>query len=257
MIWKLLGASIRSQLQYPISFIILIFSQFLGTAIDILGIWVLFSRFHHIQGWSLAEVGIIYGIIQIGFALAETCTRGFDRFSQLVKKGEFDRFLLRPLSPLLQVAFHEFQLMRLGAFIQGLVVLSWSLIDLNIALSYGHYGLILFSILGTGALFYGLFVIQATLCFWTTESLEIMNIATYGGAQVGQYPFSIYPQGFRWFFTFVIPLACVANFPVSLILNKESFSMWGWISPFAGFLFLFLACRLWRFGINRYRSTGS
>lgn len=245
-------------MQYPASFIMLSLGHFLGTAIDILGIWVLFDRFQMVQGWTLFEVGLIYGAIQMGFALAEALARGFDTFDLVIKKGDFDRLLLRPVSPLLQVAARNVQVMRIGRFIQGLGVLVLSVYKLSFPI-LSIYGLaILFSILGTMALFYGLFIIQATICFWTIESLEIMNITTYGGMQAGQYPMSIYNKVFRLVFTLLIPLACVAYYPIATLLKHEHIPLLlGVCAPLAGFIFLFFACQLWRFGVYHYRSTGS
>ena len=69
-----------------------------------------------VQGWTLAELAMIYAIIHMGFATGEAFARGFDTFSLLVQNGDFDRILLRPCSTLFQVAARELQLMRLAAF---------------------------------------------------------------------------------------------------------------------------------------------
>jgi ABC-2 type transport system permease protein len=245
-------------MQYPASFLMLSVAHFMGTLVDILGIWVLFARFKMVEGWTLAEVGLIYGIIHMGFALAEGFSRGFDTFSQMIKQGDFDRLLLRPLSPLFQVAVREVHAIRIGRFLQGLIVLIWSANALSFSLLSVHALIITFSIFGTACLFYGLFVIQAAISFWTIETLELMNITTYGGVQSGQYPMSIYNQTFRLIFTFLIPLSCVAYYPIATLLRHESIPFWlGAIFPAAGSIFLYLACQLWHLGVRRYRSTGS
>ena len=41
------------------------------------------------------------------------------------------------------------------------------------------------AVAGGVALFVGILVLQATLAFWTVESLEIVNVLTYGGVQAG------------------------------------------------------------------------
>jgi ABC-2 type transport system permease protein len=258
LFWKLISVSIRSQMQYPGSFVMLSLSHFIGTFVDILGIWILFDRFHMVKGWTLPEVGLIYGIIQMGFALAEASSRGFDTFSQLIKQGDFDRLLLRPLSPLFQVAVREVHAMRIGRFLQGFVVLVWSSNQLSLSLFSLHALTICLSVLGTGCLFYGLFVIQAAISFWTIEALELMNIATYGGVQSGQYPLSIYDKTFRLIFTVLIPIGCVAYYPIAILLRRELFPIWlALLFPLTGLLFLYLACQLWHLGVRRYRSTGS
>lgn len=255
---KLIGVSFRSHMQHRSSFFMLTLAYFLSTFVEIAGILVLFDRFKELQGWTLPELALIYGIINMGFAIAEAMARGFDQFSQLVKNGDFDRVLLRPLGTLLQIATREIQLMRMGRFLQGLVVLSWSFSKLELAFFSSQTFIIALAIMGTACLFYGLFIIQATFCFWTVETLEIMNIATFGGQESGQYPIVIYPWAFRMVFTFLIPIAAVVYYPVSAILQRDGLSLWiGVITPFAGILFLYVSCRLWRLGVRHYHSTGS
>ena len=154
--FRLIRVSIRSQMQYRASFFILAATHFISTFVDIIGIWVLFDRFKMVQGWTLGELALIYGIIHMGFAAAEASARGFDTFSQLVKNGDFDRILLRPCGTLFQVAVRDFQMMRIGRFLQGFVVLMWSCSVLHISLG-SFQGIVIFlSLIGTASLFYAL-----------------------------------------------------------------------------------------------------
>ncbi len=255
---RLVGISFSSQMQYKASFFMLTIAHFLSTFVDIFGIWVLFDRFKMIQGWTLPELAILYSIMQMGFAAAESTARAFDNFGQLIKRGDFDRVLLRPLGSLFQVAASEIQLMRLGRFFQGLTVLLWACNSLDITFFSYQTSVIIFSIAGTGCLFYGLMVLQATLSFWTTETLELMNITTYGGLETGQYPMSIYKWPLRAFFTFIIPLSCVAFYPMSALLKQETTYSWiGIAGPSLGIIFLLLSFKFWKLGVRHYHSTGS
>jgi len=256
--WKLIGISIRSQMQHRASFLMLTVAYFLSTLVDILGIWVLFDRFKMVQGWTLEEVGLIYGVMHMGFAIAEASARGFDTFSETVKHGDFDRLLLRPIGTLFQVATSEVQWIRMGRFIQGLLVLLWSCQQLGIHFFSLTSGILAFAVVGTASLFYGLMVVQGALSFWTVETLELMNITTFGGLESGQYPMSIYRPSFRMFFTFVVPLACVAYYPVAVALHHEAFPLWAaLVFPVTGLVFLYAACQFWHLGVRRYHSTGS
>lgn len=256
--FKLLGVSLRSQMQHRASFFMLTAAYFLSTFAAIIGIWVLFDRFKQVQGWTLEELGLLYGIIQMGFSIAEAFSRGFDSFGVMIRKGDFDRILLRPCGTLFQVATSEIQPMRLGRFLQGAIVLGWSYSELGFPFFSVSSAVISFAIIGTASLFTGLFVIQGTLSFWTTETLELMNITTYGGMEIGQYPMTIYKQSFRNFFTFVIPISSVAFYPVAALLKETSSSFFVGVSaPFLGVVFLWLACQFWKLGVRRYHSTGS
>lgn len=101
--FQYINLSLRAQMEYKASFIMMSTGQFLVTIIDFLGIWVLFDRFNSLQGWSLPEVALFYGMVNTSFALAEAWPRGFDTFHNLVRTGDFDRIFLRPRSAFLQI----------------------------------------------------------------------------------------------------------------------------------------------------------
>lgn len=255
---RLIAVCFKAQMQHRLSFFMLMGAYFLSTFVDILGIWILFDRFKVIQGWTLEELSLIYGIMHIGFAIAEGTARGFDSFGVMVKHGDFDRILLRPRSTLGQIAVREIQLLRFGRLFQGLIVLLWGSNKLGLTLASYETLIIIISIIGTTCLFYGLFIIQAAISFWSVETLEIMNVTTYGGLEAGQYPLSIYNKVFRGFFTFIIPLGCVAYYPIATLLHHQSLPLWlGGIAPLAGVVFLLLSCQFWKLGVRHYHSTGS
>jgi ABC-2 type transport system permease protein len=256
--WRYIRLSIKSQLEYRVSFVMLAIGNFVTSGMEIVAIWALFARFRTLEGWTLAEVALFYGIVHVSFALAEAFGRGFDTFDRQVKSGSFDRLLLRPRNLALQVAGGEVQLLRIGRMVQGLAVLIWALLHQQQPIGLRQIVLVCLAIFGGAALFTGLFVLQATLSFWTTESLEVMNTVTYGGTETAQYPLTIYRPWFRRFFTFVVPLACVGYLPILGILRPAELSWWTpFLAPLAGFAFLFVALGIWRIGVYHYRSTGS
>ncbi len=253
---RYIGVSIRSQMEYRASFIMISIAQVFGTGIEFLGVLALFDRFKTIQGWTLPEAALLYGMVNVSFALAESVVRGFDMFDQMIKAGGFDRLLLRPRGTVLQLLGQELHL-RFGRMAQGLAVLIWSASVLRIAWSPAMLLLLFGSLIGGACLFSGLFILQATMAFWTVESLEMMNTMTYGGVETAQFPLSVYRPWFRRFFTFVIPLACVNYFPSLAILGKADTGSLYWLTPAVGAVFLAVSLRVWQFGVRHYCSTGS
>jgi ABC-2 type transport system permease protein len=160
-----------------------------------------------------------------------------------------------------QIVATELQMMRIGRFLQGLVVLLWAASNLNIDWNPAKAILIIAAIFGGVAVFSGFFVLQATLAFWTIDSLEIMNTITYGGVESAQYPLEIYKMWFRNFLTFIVPIALINYFPALAILGRSDprgipdFVLW--ISPILGFLFFLVTLQIWQFGVRHYTSTGS
>jgi ABC-2 type transport system permease protein len=256
------AVSITAQMQYPASFMLLSLGQFLSTVIEFVGIWALFDRFQNLVDWTLPQVALFYGTVNISFALADMISRGFDVFGpQFVRTGDFDRLLLRPRSTPLQLMGYELRLTRIGRFLQGTVVLGIAVALLHVSWGVREVALLCAAVAGGVALFLGVVVLQATLAFWTVESLEVANTLTYGGVFAAQYPIEIYSRWFREFFTFVVPLSCVAYFPIVGILGiNDPLGAPTWIlhaSPLAGFLFLAASLAIWRLGVRHYTSTGS
>ena len=179
----------------------------------------------------------------------------------MIRSGDFDRLLLRPRNTLLQVAAMEWELRKFGSILQALIVFVWAFAKLPGLHSVGGVIAVTWMTAGGVAIFYGLLILQATLAFWTVESLEMVNSVTYGGTETASYPMNIYAPWFRGFFTFLIPLACINFLPLAYWLVRPEYLIHPvWLSqilPVVGFVFLALAMRLWRFGERRYTSTGS
>ncbi|MHB1294803.1 MAG: ABC transporter permease [Anaerolineae bacterium] len=256
-----LGISIRAQMQYRASVILLMLGHFIATGVEFVGVWAMFEHFGQVEGWTLPEVCLFYGLVNIAFSIGDAFSPGFDRFGQMVKRGDFDRLLLRPRSTTLQLAGQELTLRRGGRMIQGALVLAWGVSELDLHWTLPMVGLALAATIGGACLFFGLIVLQATLAFWTTESLEVLNTVTYGGVQTAQYPLSIYGDWLRKLFTYVVPVATAYYYPVLAILGKpDPFgapSWVGWLSPPVGFIFLAITLQAWKIGERHYCSTGS
>jgi ABC-2 type transport system permease protein len=258
---RYVGVSVRGQMQYPRSFLILNASQFFGSAIEMLGIAALFGVFGHIRGWSLAQVAVFYGVVNCAFALADAPTRGFEVFGpEFVRTGAFDRLLLRPRTTALQVLGFELRL-RFGRLLQAMIVFGFGASALRLSFTPSHVLLLAWTLAGGMALFGGILVLQATLSFWTVDGLEVANILTYGGTQAGQYPLSVYAAWFRDLLIFIVPIGCVAYFPVVALLGaRDPLGAPSWLlplTPAVGFLFLAVALRVWVLGLAKYASTGS
>ena len=256
------AASVRAQLAYPASLSMMMLGQFLITGVEFIGIWAMFHRFGHLGQWSMGEVALFYGLVTTAFATSDMITRGFDIFGSVyVKGGGFDRLLLRPRSLALQVVGHELRLTRVGRYAQGFIVFGVGVWLTHFRFTPAAVGILAFAVAGGTALFAGLLVLQATLSFWTVESLEVANVLTYGGEAAAEYPMNVYAGWFRNVLVFAVPIGCVTYLPMLAAMGRAdtlgSPAWLGPLAPIAGFMFLGLALFTWRFGIRRYASAGA
>ncbi|WHY69834.1 ABC-2 family transporter protein [Neobacillus sp. SuZ13] len=245
-------------MQYRTSFWLLSLGQFFIPFTVFAGLYFLFEQFGQIKGWQFFEVALCFGIIHMAFALSECFARGFDSFSSLVRNGEFDRLLVRPRSTFIQVLGSKFEFTRFGRLIQSGVVLVWALANLNIEWNVVKEVTLLLMIVSGVLIFTGIYILAATLCFWTIEGLEVVNIFTDGGREMAQYPLNIYQKWVAKFFTFVIPFGTVNYLPLLSILGKNSGNeIYSMLTPLAGSLFILPCLLVWQYGVKHYRSTGS
>lgn len=259
--FALIGARIRSQMQYKASFVAEVLANFTSSFIDFVVILITFQHIPTLYGWSMGEMALLYGMSSTSFALAEMFGAGFDYFPNLIRQGTFDALLIRPQGLFFQVITSEFMLRRMGRMSQGIAVLLLAIHLTGMHFTPVELALLTASILSGAAFYAALFVFQATLTFWTVQSLEAFNILTYGGNELLSHPIEVYSKRLQRFFIYILPMAFINYFPARLLLNKATpitVPMWaGWLAPLAGPIILLIASFAWRFGVRHYQGTGS
>lgn len=249
---------LKTQMQYKISFWLLTIGQFLIPFSVFAGLYFLFERFGSLKGWDFFEVALCFSVIHMAFSISECCARGFDGFSSLVVSGEFDRLLVRPRNTVVQVMGSKFEFTRIGRLVQSVSVFLWAVLSLPIHWDIFKAVTLLLMVVSGVFVFTGIFILRATLCFWTVQGIEVTNIFTDGGKEMSQYPLNIYKKWVTRFFTFVIPFGCVNYLPLMFILDRaEGNRVFFMLTPLYGIFFIVPCLLVWRFGVRHYRSTGS
>ncbi len=257
-----LGMLVRSQGQYKLNVVVDVVASFAVTSLEFVAVLIYFGRIPSLLGWSLGEVAMLYAVMSISFGLAEMFGAGIDAFSDIIRLGEFDRILLRPYGAFMQVIASDFRLRRMGRITQGCMTFVIALYFLPgmhwtaakvVALAIG--------IVSGSILFMSVLVLGATLCFWTVETTELINILTYGGRDMLSYPLTIYHQAMQRFFLFVVPLAFGSFVPTCYLLGKPlPFGLPGetaFAAPLVALAFALCSRAIWQFGVRHYQSTGS
>ncbi len=251
-----IAINIRSAMQYKSSFFLTMLGQLLSTVSTLFGVVFMFQRFPVVKGFTLNDVILCCGIVQMQFSLSEMWARGFDSFAQIVRKGEYDRVLLRPRNEILQVFGAKFELSRIGRLIQGILMLAYGIVRIRIRWDFMKILTLFNMIFGGTALFTGLCIVRAGLCFFTLEGLEFMNIFTDGAREHGKYPLNIYGEKFLLFCTVAIPYALVQYYPLIYILGQRDGCGYPFL-PLLSLWFLIPSLALFRFGVRHYQSSGS
>jgi len=247
---------LRSQMQFKASFVMSAIGQFLTAFTTFLGIYFMFSRFKSVDGFTYSEVLLCFAVILTAFSLAECFVRGFDAFGGIISNGEFDRIMVRPRNEIMQVLASRIEFSRIGRLLQAIAIFVYAIPTSGVIWSFDKIMTVVLMLVGGFFVFSGLFVVYASLCFFTIEGLEFMNIFTDGGREFGKYPLSIYGEGVLKFFTYVIPLALFQYYPFLYLIGRTD-NVGNMFLPLVGIIFIIPCLILWRVGIRHYKSTGS
>lgn len=247
---------LKSALEYKSSFILSIISQFLILFTSYFIIISLFTKFNNIKGFTMYEVLLTYSIIQFGFSFNETFARGIDTFDSLIIKGGFDLLLLRPRNILLQVLCSKINFQKAAKCLNAIIILVIALMNLNIKYNLLKVITLVLMILSSIVIFFCLFLMMATYCFFTIKNLEIRNLVCSGGRQIAMYPMGIFKKGVLMFFTFIIPYALVNYYPLLYFLGKSNNVFYSFC-PLIVFLYIIPTLLFFKIGIKKYTSTGS
>jgi ABC-2 type transport system permease protein len=260
---RLLGAQLRSQMHYRVGFVLDVISTMLFTVTEFGAFVLVFQRFPRIGGWKLEEVAFLYSMVEFSFGVMDMIFAGFDppAFAQYIRKGTLDQFLLRPSSLLVQIFGSDFTLHHIGRVMLAIGILVYAITANHIIWNLEKAVFFPFVILGMILFFGGLFMVGATITFWTVESSEAMNIFTYGGWYLMSYPMNIYSDWLRKIFTFVVPAIFLNYYPALFFLEKpDPFQMpyfAHFIAPIVGVVVFWLSVQFWKFGLTHYQSTGN
>ncbi|MEV6949453.1 ABC-2 family transporter protein [Streptomyces sp. NPDC051172] len=256
----LAGAAFRAQFQYRANFLLLVTGGVAYQCAGLALVWVVVEQFGHFAGWTLADIAFLYGLRLTAHALSTIPFSQLQRLDDVVRNGEFDRYLIRPAGLLTQVLTRQVNLQVVGDLAGGLGVLVSAVVAGNVAWTAAKV-LYLTAALASGALIEASLQLAASaLCFHFvyTQSFRLLIDSIFN--TFGGYPMIIFPIVARFSLTFILPLAFVAYLPATVILGLPAGLPAGtWLAyatPLLGPVLFTVAYRFWHSRARHYSSTG-
>lgn len=257
----LASASLRSELQYRSNALMSIVGGILYQITGFLVMWLVVSRFKQLGGWSLAEMTFLYGMRLTSHGIFYLCFSQLFELDTVVITGEFDRFLTRPVDPLLQMFTRKLRINCFGDLLGGAALLTAASLQSAVSWTPLHVAYLLLAVVG-GALVEG--AVQITLSSLTFRFLNMTALRAAVNEifnQYGNYPFSIFPTALRYVLTFALPVAFVAFFPATWLLDRRTSlhvaSGLALVAPLVGLTLVTIAWRIWHIAARGYQSAGT
>lgn len=256
----LLRIGLTSAMQYRADFAMTAIGAICYEAVSLAFVGVIVYAFGSIGGWSLVEVAFVYGIRSMGHALHGVLSGQLWATDGVVRQGEFDRYLLRPINPLMQLMTRRFQVTAVGDIVFGLAVLTITAVTAPVSWSVGLIAYLIVAVLGSAFLESAVMLTLASLTFRLLVSVPLLRVADTVFVTFGPYPISVLPRAAAYLLTFVLPLAFAAFFPAAILLGRtDDLFVPTWVavaSPAIGLLLYAAAVAFFHRQMRHYSSPG-
>ena len=255
--WLFFKNRIKILLEYRANFIIGAISTIVQQSASLLAVWVVMRQIPALDGWKLAEIWLIYGLITLGQSLNHMFADNLWTLGwAYVRSGMFDRLMVRPINPLFHLLADRFNHDGLGHFAVGLFLVINAYLTLGLDWSYGTVLYIALAAISGGMIFFSLHLITSVSSFWIMDSIPVTRVV-FEMHEFAKYPLSIYPNVVRVLLTFFIPFGLASYYPAGFVLEHNVPPYLAFAGPVAAVVLFIIGYRVWLFGLKHYGSTGS
>lgn len=254
---KFMTQYLKFMMQSKVNFFIGFFCFLSTQASGLAFLYLVFQHIPTLNGWSYYEILFIYGFAQLPRGLDHLLTDYIWILGmRVIIKGEFDRYLLRPINPLFHLISERFQPDAFGEIIVGIVITAIATIKLGIEITFIKVILFIFLIVAGAVIYTSIKLFFASLAFWIKNSLPIMNL-TYTLSDFAKYPNQIYSKFVQAIITIIIPFAFTAFIPATYFTGDTSLPLALFGTVGTAIISFTVAYSTWLRGIKIYESAGN
>jgi ABC-2 type transport system permease protein len=248
------STAIAAELEYRVNFVLASLTS-LGSLIgSLFGLFLFYQTGYTFEGWSWEEALIVLGVFTTlqGFS-ATFLAPNLNQIVKQVQEGTLDFFLLKPISSQFWLSARTVSPWGLPDLLFGLslIVYAGSRLGVNPIAYLAASVPLLFGFLSL----YSLWFMLGATSIWFVKIYNVTEVLR-GLLEAGRFPMAAYPVAFRFFFTFVVPVAFLTTVPAEALLGRVAI---GWVLG-AGLLAIGLLAFsnvFWRFALRFYTSASS
>ena len=248
------STSIAAELEYRLNFLIAAISSFANLSGSLFSLFLFYRTGYTFAGWNWSEAAIVLGIFTFLQGISATfLIPNLTRIVQQVEQGTLDFVLLKPISSQFWLSSRIISIWGLPDLCFGIFIIIYYGIQLNLSIS--NYLISSLPIIFGTIVLYSLWFIMGSTSIWFVKIYNVTEVLR-GLLEAGRYPMVAYPAVYRFFFTFVVPVAFLTTIPAEALLGRSQIT---WIFG-AGILAIgsLLFCSLfWRFALRFYTSASS
>ncbi|TBX05611.1 ABC transporter permease [Clostridium perfringens] len=247
---------IKILIQSKLDFFLGILGFVITQASNLIIIFIIFKQIPNLNGWNMEEIIFIYGFSQIPRGIDHLFTDNLWSLSDILKQGDFDKYLIRPINPLFNLLSNKFQPDALGEIFIGITLIVISSNYLNISWEIIKIIIFIIAIVSSTVIYTSIKLLFSSFSFWIKDSFSLLQFI-YTLSDFAKYPITIYSKYIQYIISIIIPFAFTSFFPACYFLNKIDNILILLLSIIVSIIFGMLAYLTWNIGIKHYESSGS
>ncbi len=251
LLWS---AAFAAELEYRINFVLATLTSLGNLAGSLFGLFLFYRTGYTFQGWSWAEALVVLGIFTLLQGFSSTfLAPNLNSIVKLVQQGTLDFVLLKPISSQFWLSIHTISPWGIPDIVFGGGLIFYAGNQLNV--QFNDYLLSAIPLIFGLASLYSLWFMLGATSIWFVKIYNVTEVLR-GLLEAGRYPMVAYPTAYRFFFTFVVPVAFLTTVPAEAMLGRVQL---GWIvgAAFLAIALLFIARSFWGYALRFYTSASS
>lgn len=248
------STAIAAELEYRLNFLLAALSSFGGLIGSLFSLFLFYQNGYTFQDWSWEQALVVLGIFTLLQGFSSTfLAPNLNRIVRHIQQGTLDFVLLKPIDSQFWLSTHTLSPWGLPDLLFGLIVLGYAGVRLGLKGTDGLLGVIP---IGFGLLIlYSLWFMLGATSIWFVKIYNVTEVLR-GLMEAGRFPMVAYPVAFRFFFTFVVPVAFLTTVPAEVILGRGD-PVWTIGAGGLAIALLYFSRLFWQFALRFYTSASS
>lgn len=248
------STAIAAELEYRLNFLIAILSSLGNLTGSLFGLFLFYRTGYEFEGWNWEEALVVLGIFTLlqGYS-ATFLVPNLNRIVEHVQQGTLDFVLLKPISSQFWLSARTISPWGLPDLVFSGVLIGYAGGRLN--LSSGDYLLSSVPLLFGLVSLYSLWFMLGATSIWFVKIYNVTEVLR-GFLEAGRFPMVAYPVAYRFFFTFIVPVAFLTTVPAEAMLGRGEI-VWVVGGGSLALGLLFASSIFWRFALRFYTSASS
>ncbi|MEL6494594.1 MAG: ABC transporter permease [Cyanobacteria bacterium J06623_7] len=248
------STAIATELEYRLNFAIATVTSIANLVGSLFGLSLFYRTGYTFDGWNWQEATIVLGLFTLlqGFS-ATFLVPNLNSIVKQVEQGTLDFVLLKPISSQFWLSTKTISPWGLPDLLFGAIMILYA--GNQLGLTWSGYLASLIPLSFGVVILYSLWFMLGATSIWFVKVYNVTEVLR-GLLEAGRYPMVAYPAIYRFFFTFIVPVAFLTTVPAQAMLDRSETT---WILGAAVLAIILFFCSIWfwRFALRFYTSASS